>query len=56
VSKHPEAAFLDSGTFIDSDHPSIKAYARARAAGCEGDRARAIALYGAVRDGIRYDI
>ena len=56
MSKHAEAAFLDAGTFIDSDHPSILAYARELAAGCHGERARAIALYGAVRDGIKYDI
>lgn len=40
---------------VDSDNPVIHAYAREHSAGCGDDRARAIALYYAVRDGIRYD-
>lgn len=39
---------------IDSDHPAITAFARAHATG-SNDRERAVALYGAVRDGVRYD-
>jgi transglutaminase-like putative cysteine protease len=41
--------------FVDSDHPAVAAYAR-RAAGAQGsDRERAVRLYYAVRDDIRYD-
>ena len=56
MSEAADAAFLDAAEFIDADHPAIVAYARDRAAGADGDLARAIALYGAVRDGIKYDI
>jgi len=56
VSENTDAAFLKAAPFIDSDHPTIVAYARNRAAAVDGDLARAIALYGAVRDGIKYDI
>jgi len=56
MSKDTDAEFLKAAPFIDSDHPAIVAYARDHAAGADGDLARAIALYGAVRDGIKYDI
>jgi transglutaminase-like putative cysteine protease len=42
------------GKFIDSDNPAVVAYARANAKG-NTDRERAVSLYYAVRDGIRYD-
>ena len=48
------ARYLKAGTFIDSDDPAIGSYARA-AAGDDDDTARAVRLYYAVRDDIRYD-
>ena len=39
---------------IDSDHPVVMAFARAHAGG-QTDRERAVSLYLAVRDGLRYD-
>ncbi len=50
----PGPADLAPGRFVDSDHPAIIAYARAHAGAGEA-RDRAVALYDAVRDGIRYD-
>jgi transglutaminase-like putative cysteine protease len=50
----PSAATLAPTTLIDSDHPAVRAFAAAHAKGAD-DRARAVALYGAVRDGFRYD-
>lgn len=46
-------SYLRPGRFIESDAPSIVAFARA-AAGQRRGRDAAIALYYAVRDGIRY--
>ncbi len=39
---------------IDCDHPAVRAFAREHAVGSD-PRERAVALYGAVRDGFRYD-
>jgi transglutaminase-like putative cysteine protease len=47
-------AYLRPGDLIDSEHPKIVAYAR-RVAGEGTDRERAIRLYYAVRDDLRYD-
>lgn len=41
--------------FIDSDHPAIVAYAARVAGGVEDQVARAVKLYDAVRDDVRYD-
>lgn len=46
---------LASTAIVDSDHPAILAYARERSTGHDTLRACAVALYYAVRDGIRYD-
>jgi len=46
--------FLSSGRFIDSDHPSIKSFAEKNVKG-GNDKDRAISLYYAVRDEIRYN-
>jgi transglutaminase-like putative cysteine protease len=46
--------YLKPGRFIDSDHPAVIAYAREKAAGAS-DRERTVALYYAIRDGIRYN-
>lgn len=48
------AAYLASTTAINADHPRVRAFAEAHA-GEGDDRARAVSLYYAVRDGIRYD-
>lgn len=39
---------------VDSDHPDVQAFAQTHGHGAD-DRERAVALYYAVRDGIRYD-
>jgi len=40
---------------IDSDHPAVIAFAKATVGACEDPREKAVKLYYAVRDGIRYD-
>jgi transglutaminase-like putative cysteine protease len=49
------AEFLDSGEFVDANHPAVRAFAERTVAGISGEANRAIALYRAVRDGVRYD-
>ena len=41
--------------FIDSDHPDVVGFAKEATAGVPTDREKAVALFYAVRDGIRYD-
>ena len=48
------AAYRRPGDLIDSDHPAIMDHATA-VAGVGSDRDRALRLYYAVRDGLRYD-
>lgn len=48
-------SYLKATYFIDSDTPSIQAYAQAKCRGKRSDLDRAVALYYAVRDDIRYD-
>ncbi len=43
-----------AGDLVDAEHPTIMAYAR-RVAGEGDDREKALRLYYAVRDGLRYD-
>lgn len=50
----PTAGSLDSSSCIDADHPTVRAFAEQHAQGAT-DRARAVTLYVAVRDGLRYD-
>jgi transglutaminase-like putative cysteine protease len=45
---------LVSGTYVDSDHPAVMAFAATHAQGAT-DAERAVALFYAVRDGFRYD-
>jgi transglutaminase-like putative cysteine protease len=45
--------FLRPGRCVDSGHPAVVAFAREHATGAD-DRERAVALFGAVRDGFRY--
>ncbi len=55
VMDKPESRFLEPTEIIDSDHPSIKAFAREVVSGAgESPSAKAVRLYYAVRDGIRY--
>ena len=46
--------FLRPGHYIDSDHPAVISFARKNALG-QDPLARGVALYYAVRDGIRYN-
>src|SRR5919109_3066240 len=46
--------YLASASFIDSDHPEVRRFAAQHASGTT-ERARAVALYYAVRDEIRYN-
>ncbi|TDU32136.1 transglutaminase superfamily protein [Panacagrimonas perspica] len=41
--------------FVDFDHPAVAAFAKEAAGGPGSDRERAVRLYYAIRDGIRYD-
>ncbi len=50
----PGPQTLRATALIDSDHPEVVAFVRAHGPG-GSDRERAVALYLAVRDGIRYD-
>jgi transglutaminase-like putative cysteine protease len=50
----PTPASLAATALIDSDHPDVIAFAQRHAEGAD-DRERAVALFLAVRDGIRYD-
>jgi transglutaminase-like putative cysteine protease len=45
--------YLQPGSFIDSAHPRVAAFAKEHARGSD-DREKAIALYYAVRDAVRY--
>jgi len=46
--------FLRAGRYIDSDHPAVAAFSKKHASGKTG-RERAVSLYYAVRDAIRYN-
>jgi transglutaminase-like putative cysteine protease len=46
--------FLSPARFIDSDHPAVIEFARRHAKG-SSDLERAVSLYYAVRDGVRYN-
>ncbi len=46
--------FLRPAAYVDSDHPAVIEFARAHGRGST-DMERALALYYAVRDGLRYD-
>ncbi len=51
-SQPVDAAFIEPNAFVDSDHPSIVAFARAHAGATP--RESAVALYYEVRDRLRY--
>jgi transglutaminase-like putative cysteine protease len=46
--------YLKPGRFVDSDHPAVRDFAQKRSSGTT-ERERAVALYYAVRDGVRYN-
>ncbi|MGI9591129.1 MAG: transglutaminase-like domain-containing protein [Myxococcota bacterium] len=46
---------LASTPIVDSDHPTVREFATLHAAGAASDEERAVQLYYAVRDDIRYD-
>ena len=50
----PTPASLAPTALIDSDHPAVKAFAQQHAQGAD-DRERAVSIFHAVRDGMRYD-
>ena len=54
MSTPPSPASLQATALIDSDHPAVKSFAQQHA-GTGDERERAVALYLAVRDQIRYD-
>ena len=54
TADQPHPAALAATVLIDSDAPSVRAFAAEHARGAT-DRERAVALYLAVRDGFRYD-
>jgi transglutaminase-like putative cysteine protease len=54
MTEGPNPATLAPTALIDGDHPAVVAFARRHAVG-DGERARAVALTYAVRDGFRYD-
>jgi transglutaminase-like putative cysteine protease len=47
--------FLSPADFVDSDDPGVVRFAQKAVEGVTGEKARAIALYHAVRDGISYN-
>jgi transglutaminase-like putative cysteine protease len=47
--------FLESGPIVDSDDPRVREYSAARVATTADPIGRAVALYYAVRDEVRYD-
>jgi transglutaminase-like putative cysteine protease len=47
--------FLAATFFLDHDSPAVSQFAADTCRGMGGDREKAVALYYAVRDGIRYD-
>ncbi len=51
-----EAEFLRAGDFIDCDHPEVVTFAAASTRGLGDKRTRALALYAAVRDDIKYEV
>jgi transglutaminase-like putative cysteine protease len=46
--------FLEPGVYVDSAHPAVVDFARRNASG-NSERERAVSLYYAVRDAIRYN-
>lgn len=51
----PTSVDLAATAFIDSTHPAVVEFSRSHADKEQGPTAKAVALYYAVRDGLRYD-
>lgn len=51
----PTHQALQATRFIDADHPRVRAFSAGHVGDDPEPRARAVALYYAVRDGLRYD-
>jgi transglutaminase-like putative cysteine protease len=51
----PDNQHIMPTAFIDSDNPKVIEYSRSHTDKATGDKQKAVALYYAVRDGIRYD-
>jgi transglutaminase-like putative cysteine protease len=47
--------YIGSMNFVEADHPAVVAFAEETTAGASSERDKAVALYYAVRDGVRYD-
>src|SRR6516225_9409705 len=47
--------YTDPGEYIDSDHPAVRQFAETAVRADASEREKAIVLYKAVRDGIRYN-
>ncbi|MGL6110572.1 MAG: transglutaminase domain-containing protein [Rubrivivax sp.] len=54
MDTRPDPKTLQPAPMVDSDHPVVREFAARHARGAD-DRERAVALYLAVRDGLRYD-
>jgi transglutaminase-like putative cysteine protease len=55
TTRQIDPVYLQPTPTIESDHAAIRAFAQESAAGARDEVATAVALYYAVRDGIRYD-
>ena len=51
----PDVDFVSPTRFVDSDHPEVVAWATQVVGDADDDRAKAVRLFYAVRDDIRYD-
>jgi transglutaminase-like putative cysteine protease len=51
----PDDGSVAGTPLMDADHERVRAFAEEQAGSLDSDRERAVALYYAVRDGIRYD-
>ncbi|MBM3555537.1 MAG: transglutaminase domain-containing protein, partial [Alphaproteobacteria bacterium] len=55
MPSEPHVLFLAPSEFVDSDHPDIKAFVKAKGGGERDPIALALKLFYAVRDGVLYD-
>lgn len=55
VQQPVDSSYLSPGTFVDSNHSAVGAFAERHTKPQQSDREKAVALYYAVRDGFRYD-
>ena len=53
--EHMEGVYLKPTQIIDSDHPDIRAFVAEKTCNAPDAVDKAVRLYYAVRDGIRYD-